>query len=205
MDPGHWLSLFSVCLLGAMSPGPSLAVVLNTTLSAGRAAGYACAIGHGAGVGLYGLATVSGLAVVITRSPRLFLILQVLGALYLIYLGYRSLRAKGAGDLRGDSHRAGNRAPALDGFLVAFLNPKLAIFMLALFSQFLRPGADILEKGLMAATVGITDASWYALVVALMTRKLFLEKLQANDRLISRIFGVILILLAVTVMGRGIL
>ena len=202
MDPGHWLSLFSVCLLGAMSPGPSLAVVMNSTLREGPAAGYACAVGHGAGVGLYGLATVSGLAGVIARSPGLFMALQVLGALYLLYLGYRSLRASGAEELREDSHRVGNRAPALNGFLVAFLNPKLAIFMLALFSQFLRPEADILEKGLMVATVGITDASWYSLVVALMTRGPFLKKLQAYDRVISRIFGIILILLGLSVIAR---
>ena len=202
MDPGHWFSLFSVCLLGAMSPGPSLAVVLHSTLRAGSSAGYACAVGHGAGVGLYGLATVSGLAVIITRSPALFLVLQLLGALYLLYLGYRSLRASGVGIPQKDPRQAGNKAPALEGFLVAFLNPKLAIFMLALFSQFLRPGADTLERGLMVATVGITDASWYTLVVALTTRGPFLEKLQANDRLISCIFGFILILLAVTVMAR---
>ena len=78
MEPSHWISLFSICLLGAMSPGPSLAVVLNSTLGGGQRAGYLTALAHGVGVGLYGLLTVTGLAVLITRSPTVFLIIQVL-------------------------------------------------------------------------------------------------------------------------------
>ncbi len=205
MEPGHWLSLFTVCLLGAMSPGPSLAVVMNAALRSGTGAGYACALGHGSGVGLYGLLTVSGLALVITRSPGLFLALQLAGALYLLYLGYRSLLAGGIEDLRGIAGDTRDARPALDGFLIAFLNPKLAIFMLALFSQFLRPGAGFVEKGVMVATVGLTDAGWYSLMVALMTRKAFFEVLQRNARLIDRAFGCILILLALTVVARTLL
>ena len=44
MELSHWLSLFSICLLGAMSPGPSLAVVMNNTLRGGHNAGYASAL-----------------------------------------------------------------------------------------------------------------------------------------------------------------
>ena len=65
-----------------MSPGPSLAVVLGATLSGGHLSGYKSALAHGNGVGLYGLLTVTGLAVLITRSPQPFLPIQVLGAIY---------------------------------------------------------------------------------------------------------------------------
>ena len=67
MEFGQWLSLLSICLLGAMSPGPSLAVMVKCTLGGGHRAGYPAALAHGAGVGLYGLLTVTGLAVLITR------------------------------------------------------------------------------------------------------------------------------------------
>ena len=77
--------------------------------------------------------------------------------------------------------------------------------MLALFSQFLNPGADALEKGIMVATVGITDASWYALIVVLVSRKTFVEKLRRSARLIDRVFGVILIVLALSVLVRALL
>jgi len=199
---GHWLSLFSICLLGAMSPGPSLAVVMNNTLRGGHGDGYATALAHGFGVGLYGLLTVTGLAVLLARSPALFVAIQVLGAAYLIYLGGKSLRSDGS-HLPTAGDEKNTRTAALDGFLVAFLNPKLAIFMLALFSQFLDPMAGALEKGIMVATVGITDASWYALIVVLISRRAFLERLQRSAIVIDRVFGVILILLALSVLLRA--
>ena len=202
MELSHWLSLLSICLLGAMSPGPSLAVVMNNTLRGGHSAGYASALAHGLGVALYGLLTVAGLAVLIARSPTRFIALQVVGAGYLIYLGIKSLRSSGS-DL-SVTHSSGNsRGAALSGFLVAFLNPKLAIFMLALFSLFLNPDAPATEKAIMVATVGITDASWYSLVVALISREQFLQKLKNSAAMIDRFFGVILILLAASVLLRS--
>lgn len=203
MEFNHWLSLATVCLLGGMSPGPSLAVVMNTALHDSRAAGLVCAIAHGCGVGLYGLLTVTGLAVVITRSPQLFLAIQLSGAAYLAYLGVRSLRSSGSPLVEQERQAAPAGLPALDGFLVAFLNPKLAVFMLALFSQFLRPEADLLEKGIMAATVLIIDAAWYSLVVLLVTHRTFVDRLRDNAVLIDRIFGALLILLALTVVVRA--
>ena len=202
MEFSHWLSLFSICLLGAMSPGPSLAVVLKSTLRENHRAGYVNAVAHGAGVGLYGLLTVTGLAVLITRSPTLFLAIQLLGGVYLIYLGVNSLRGSGSPDLKPEIDTSSHNA-ALRGFMVAFLNPKLAIFMLALFSQFLNPEAKALEKGIMVATVGVTDACWYSLIVALVSRKAFLKRLQRSAVLIDRVFGIILIVLALSVLLRA--
>ena len=204
MEFSHWLSLFSICLLGAMSPGPSLAVVLNATLGGGHRDGYSAALAHGVGVALYGLLTVTGLALLITRSPALFLTIQLVGATYLIYLGVKSLRSTSASRLQTEEDSGAGNA-ALAGFLVAFLNPKLAVFMLALFAQFLDPGDGVVKKGIMVATVGITDASWYALIVTLVSRKRFLEKLQRSSQVIDRVFGTILILLALSVILRAVM
>ena len=203
MDPAQWLSLATVCLLGAMSPGPSLAVVMNNTLGGGPSAGYASALAHGAGVALYGLLTVAGLAVLVTSSPAIYLGLQLAGAAYLVYLGVRALRSSGAPMLVETATTADSRGAATSGFLVAFLNPKLAAFMLALFSQFLRPEAQLGEKAVMVATVGLIDAAWYTVVVALISRKAFLERLRASARLIDRCFGLILIMLALSVAIRS--
>ena len=207
MEIGHWLSLFSICLLWAMSPGPSLAVVLNNTLIKGPGAGYSTAISHGLGVALYGLLTITGLAIVVTRSPALFLALQLLGATYLIYLGIRSLRGAGSNAMlvkEGKKDNRGHRA-ALSGFLMAFLNPKLALFMLALFAQFLNPQALALEKGIMVATVGITDVAWYSLIVTAVSQQALLERLKRSAGLIDRVFGVLLIVLALSVITRVLL
>jgi threonine/homoserine/homoserine lactone efflux protein len=185
-----------------MSPGPSLAIVLKSTVNGGVAKGYVSALAHGFGVALYGLLTVTGLAVLIARSPQLFLAIQLVGAAYLIYLGLQSLRSTGASEAEVNAPISG-RSAAVEGFLVAFLNPKLAVFMLALFSQFLLPGFGLIEKSIMVATVGITDACWYALIVALVSRKTLMGKLQRSAQRIDQVFGVILILLAITVILRA--
>ncbi|QFU76421.1 LysE family translocator [Halioglobus maricola] len=202
MDIGQWLSLAGICLLGAMSPGPSLAVVVNAALQSGRNAGVIAAVCHGVATGLYGLLTVTGLAVLIARSPAVFLAIQLAGAFYLIYLGVKSLRSQGSGALTAQA-KTDNRGAAVSGFLVAFLNPKLAIFMLALFAQFLRPDADVVEKGIMAVTVGVVDGAWYCLMALLVSHPLFFERLRSNSRKIDRLFGVILIALALTVLYRA--
>lgn len=200
-----WLSLLGVCLLGAISPGPSLAVVLNNTVAGGRGAGLVCALAHGLAVGLYALVTVAGLALLIARSPLLYTGLQLAGAGYLGYLGIRNLRNRaGAPPMPTAESAAGvaHASAASSGFLVAFLNPKLAIFMLALFSQFLPPEPDIATHALMVATVTLTDALWYALVALVIATGPVLQRLQRSARVVDRVFGVLLIGLGLTVALR---
>lgn len=193
-----WLSLLGICLLGAMSPGPSLAVVLSSTLQQGRSGGYRAAIAHGVGVALYGLLTITGLALLIANSPSLYTAIQVVGAAYLFYMGASLLQSQGAGTEQETSNTL--RSPIVAGFLVAFLNPKLAVFMLALFAQFLKPEFGWAEKSVMVATVGITDACWYALVATLIAQPKFLTMLRRNSKILDRLFGVVLVLLAASVL-----
>ena len=193
----EWTSLASVVLLGAMSPGPSLAVVVSNTLRHGAGAGVAVGLAHGAGVALYAVAVVSGLAVLITTSPTLFTGIQWLGAAFLAYLGFQSLRSKG-GSL-SEAEDTGLQSPAVQGFSVAFLNPKLAIFFLALFSQFLDVDATLMTKVIMVLTMGVIDASWYCGVSLLLAQPAILPRLQQAEPVINRLFGIILIGLAIRI------
>lgn len=199
-----WFSLLAVCLLGAMSPGPSLAVVMRATLRGGRKAGVTAALAHGAGVGLYGLLTVTGLAVILTQLPALYLAVQLLGALYLIWLGAKSLLSNTQAAAPDTAH-VNQSGAAREGFLVAFLNPKLAIFMLALFSQFLQPEFGFTVKVLMALTVAVTDGIWYCLVASLVSQPAFLARLRSSAGAIDKVFGVILIALAISVLANALL
>lgn len=90
-----WLSLLLICILGAMSPGPSLAVVAKHSLTGGRKHGLVTAWSHACGVGLYALLTLLGLAVVLKQSPTVFNMISYAGAGYLAYLGVNALRSKG--------------------------------------------------------------------------------------------------------------
>lgn len=78
-----WLSLFTICILGAMSPGPSLAIVAKHALAGGRANGLATSWAHAFGIGIYAFVTLIGLAVVLQQSPLLFKTISYAGAGYL--------------------------------------------------------------------------------------------------------------------------
>jgi threonine/homoserine/homoserine lactone efflux protein len=196
-----WLSLVVICILGALSPGPSLALVVRNTMLGGHKPGFATAVSHGVGVGLYAAIAVTGIGLVIVQSPLVFQIIQYTGVAFLLYLAFNALRSNGSNidlDVAQEQKSKGINGWR-DGFLLAFLNPKLAIFFLALFSQFVDANASLNHKLIMIFTVGGLDALWYSLVVFGLSRGTVLSKLKANSHIIDRFTGLVLILLAVRV------
>lgn len=203
-----WLPLATICILGAISPGPSLALVINNTVQKGQATGLATAIGHGVGVGLYALITAAGLGLVITQTPWLFSAIQYAGAAFLLYMAFNIIRGSlAAAKTRGDeddspAHKETKFVGFGGGFLVAFLNPKLAIFFLALFSQFVKEGQGVGDQMIMMATAGGIDALWYALVALGIGSTGILHWLKANSVWVDRVSAVVFILLAAAVVLR---
>jgi threonine/homoserine/homoserine lactone efflux protein len=195
-----WLSMSAICILGAMSPGPSLAVVVQNTLAGGRTQGVVTAVSHGVGIVIWALLTAGGIGLLITQQPALFDGMRYGGAILLVYLGIRSLRSTAsAAEALHPVATAGRATPVRDGFAIAITNPKIALFFLALFSQFVRPEAGMGEKVIMALTAGIIDALWYALVALVLSHSAILERLRARARMLDRLFGLILIALAIRV------
>jgi len=206
MELHLWLSFVAICILGALSPGPSLALVIKNTVTGGVTQGYATSISHGLGVALYAAITATGIAVVIVNTPVLFSIIQYAGAAFLFYLGIKSLLSKKQDTqaLNLDNTEQSN-TPAVkvngwrDGFLIAFLNPKLAIFFIALFSQFLSTESSPQQKMIMTATVGTLDALWYCFVTFLLSKGNIIKKLKENSYIVDKITGSFLIALSVKV------
>lgn len=198
MDLLNWLSLAGICALGAMSPGPSLLIVLRSAAS-GLRQGLACALAHGAAIAVYAGLTAFGLAVLITRSPLLFNILQWAGAAMLVYLGWKALRAPAPNTAAANipaPHQSVGRA-ALQGFGVAFFNPKVAVFFTALFSQFVAQQQALETKLGMAALAAGIDAGWYCLIALAVyagRNRSWVSK-SAGHRM-QQLFGVLLIGLA---------
>ena len=129
-------------MMGAMSPGPSLAVVLKHSLNGSMKNGMLAALSHGTGVGLYAGASLLGLGALMTQFPTVYQILVYLGAAYLAYLGIKILLAKPSNDELEVQKSEVSAAKALqDGFAIAFLHAMLAIFFLAFLPQFVVDGA----------------------------------------------------------------
>jgi threonine/homoserine/homoserine lactone efflux protein len=205
----EWSQLALVCILGAMSPGPSLAVVLRNTVSGGRSQGILTGVGHGLGMLLYAIPAVFGLATLFQTLPYFYQIAQWLGAVFLMWLGTRMIRS---GWTALQSARTGNvsePAPSSgrqgfgEGFLIAFLNPKIAAWLLALFSQFVHPEASLAEQVVMVSTVGGVDLSWYCLVALLASSGRRIDFLKRHAPRIDLGMGLLLWGLALGVVFRA--
>lgn len=192
-----------------MSPGPSLVVVLKNTLEGGRTNGIACALGHGLGVGIYAFVAVAGLTALVAAIERP---VMIAGAIYLLWMGASIVRSTwepgGAGDtVEGDSASGGAAAATGgfgEGFSIAFLNPKIAVFFLALLSNLVPPDATMPERCGVAALAMTIDAVWYVIVAAALAGTGAIRWLRHHGLALDRVFGLVLLSLGVWVLWRAV-
>ncbi len=201
MELTVWLQFATVCAIGAMSPGPSLAIVMKHTLGGGAKNGVISALSHGLGVGVYAVAAVLGLSSLMKSFPIVYNFLVYSGAAYLLFLGYKALTSKGASLTANTSEKPLSAFDAAkDGFAIAFLNPKLAIFFTALFSQFISPDNMSLQtSALMVTTVLTIDSIWYFVVAILIDQSKERLSLLEKGPVIDKVIGVIFVALAIRV------
>ena len=197
-----WLSIVAVCGAGAMSPGPSLAVVMRNTVKGGQLQGVITSLSHALGIMFYAFISVVGIGVLITKSPLVFDAVKYAGAAFLAFLGYRALSSKpkvGALPDTSTDPKVTYISSARDGLLISILNPKIILFFLALFSQFVQPDADWTETAIITATAGVIDGGWYIIVALFVSQSDILRWLQKRMEWIEKCFGALLIAIAVRV------
>lgn len=194
MDFTALLGMSIVCAMGAMSPGPSLAVVLRNTISGGRTQGVMTGIGHGIGFGIYAFIAVMGLSALLLANEGFFNLLQWAGAAVLFWLAYNMLTYNPSGPAK--EHESTGRKGFAEGFMIAFLNPKILVFLVAVFSQFIDPKMENMDRFIMAFIAGIIDTVWYVLVAAVLSGTPVIDKLRSNAVIIDRSIGTVLLILA---------
>ena len=180
--------------MGAISPGPSLAVVLRNTISGGRTQGVMTGIGHGIGLGIYAFIAVMGLSSLLLANKQIFNLIQWAGALFLIWLAFNMITYRPSGI--SNDNKGNWRRGFLEGFMIAFLNPKILVFMAAVFSQFINPDISSAGRFIMAIMAGVIDTIWYVLVAAVLAGTPIINKLRRNAGLIDRSIGIIMLILA---------
>jgi threonine/homoserine/homoserine lactone efflux protein len=206
MDFTQWSQLALICVMGAMSPGPSLAVILRNSVSGGRQQGIMTGIGHGLGITFYALVAVAGLVAMFKTIPHFFTIAQIAGSVFLIWLGSKmiiSALSLQKIETEKEHSQLTGRQGFIEGFLIAFLNPKIAAWLLALFSQFVQADAAFPEQIVLVTTVGGIDAAWYCFVALLASSGGLVESLKRNAKRIELGMGILLILLAAGMLMRA--
>ena len=196
MEPIAWEAILAAgvfFVLGATSPGPSLIVVLRNTLIGGRRQGVACAVGHGVGFGIYAGSAVFGLILLLENAPNVFLVLQIIGVVLLVWYGIVMWRADINTLQEADTESfSRDRQGFSEGFAIAFFNPKIALFLVAVLAQVLKPGMGIETKvaiGLLGMTI---DMGWYMIVAIVLTGTPVLEKLREKGEIVYKLTAVAL-------------
>ena len=201
MDTAALLGMSLVCAMGAMSPGPSLAVVLRNTISGGRTQGVMTGIGHGIGFGIYAMIAVTGLSAILIADETKFDLLQWAGVVVLLWLSYNMLTHQPSGN--PEEHQSSGRRGFVEGFMISFLNPKILVFLVAVFSQFIDPEMTDTDRVTMAVIAGIIDTTWYVLVAAVLSGTTIIDKLRENSTIVDRMIGSVLLILAMVLVVKS--
>ena len=197
----EWFILALACLAGASSPGPSLALLVQTIIKDGRRAGVVFGLAHGLGIFFYAFVVASGLNVALSFVPFLESFIEIAGLIFMIYLAFLMFKSsltigqsEEVKELKA-SHSISRHARS--GFLIVFLNPKVAIFFLALFTQFLGEASSFEAKSIMVLTATVIDAGWYVLITFIIAMPRFVQILEPNSKRLEFILGCIFVIICI--------
>lgn len=188
--------LATICLLGMLSPGPDFILVTRNAIMQKRGPALATAFGIIAGCLVHASYCLLGLAFIITQSILLYNTVKYLGAAYLIYIGIKGLLSKKENpDLANIPYTVplSLRAAFMQGFLCNVLNPKLAVFLLSLFTQFIKPDAALAQKAIVISIFLIEAIMYWPILVLAFQLPMIRNHLRAAQHYIDKICGAILL------------
>lgn len=164
-------AFLAASLVLAITPGPAVLYIVTRSMIQGRSSGLASVAGVALGNLGNAIGASAGLAALFAASSLAFLIVKYAGALYLIYLGVRALRAPAAADVTPERMEAVSLARVFrDGFVVALFNPKTAVFFAAFLPQFMHlESVSMLQSAVLGAlfvAVAATTDTAYALAAS---------------------------------------
>ena len=191
MEFETFIKVFLVCSLGAMSPGPSWVLIINNALFKGKISGYITSIGHGLGIATYALIANFSIGIIIKSNIFLFNTIKIFSIIFLIYLGYKSLTTTTINI--HEKKLTGKFKSFLEGFSLAILNPKVLIWFIAIYSQFMSPNNELVFNFILIFTAGIVDMSWYCLLVFFVVTAGLLPIIQNKILIFQRTIGSIFI------------
>ncbi|MFC6380269.1 LysE family translocator [Psychrobacter glacincola] len=201
----NYLGFILAAILLNVTPGTDSMYIITRSMSQGQTAGFYSVLGITSGILVHTLLAAFGLSVLLASSPLAFTLVKYIGASYLCYLGFKMLTSKQTPLLASNAHDEKKMATAqsLDrwqiykqGVITNTFNPKVALFFLAFFPQFINPSytnsmLSFLILGLTFATTGFIWCSCLALLASKFSENL--RKNPTIEVILNRISGVIFI------------
>jgi threonine/homoserine/homoserine lactone efflux protein len=187
------LAFLPVAAVLTLTPGIATALVVRSAVRGGRREALLVTAGNSLGILAWAVFAAVGVAAVVAASAELFTTIKLAGAVVLVILGVQGLFAR-----KTDAPPPPPGAALRVGLVTSLANPKLAVFFVALFPQFIPDGAAVLPNALaMAATIVVLDLIWYSGLAWFVarTRRAFVEG--AWLRRVERLTGGVLVGLGV--------
>ena len=192
-----WVQFASICIVGAMSPGPSMALIIRNSIKYGRVSGLLSSIGHAIGIGIYASISVVGLQIILINNIFVFNTIQFCGSIFLLILGILFL--KNSGEKLSLEDDQNNLNSFIQGFAISILNPKILIWFTAIFSQFIEASSTSMTKLTMVFMASSIDGIWYIIVTIVVTGFGLKQFLENNTKTIQNISGIVLIFISLII------
>ena len=193
-----WLQFAAICIVGAMSPGPSMALIIRNSIKFGRISGLLSSIGHAIGIGIYAVISIAGLQLILISNIIIFNAIQFCGSIFLLILGILFLKNSGESLSIADDQKSLNSF--FQGFAISILNPKILIWFAAIFSQFIEVSSTSLTKFMMVFIASSIDGIWYIILTIIVTSFGLKKFIENNTKTIQNISGLVLILISLIIL-----
>ena len=198
MSNWFWVQFAAICIVGAMSPGPSMALIIRNSIKYGRVSGILSSVGHAIGIGIYAGVSVAGLQIILINNIFLFNTIQFCGSVFLLVLGILFLRDTGQKLSIQDKQKSVNSF--MQGFAISILNPKILIWFAAIFSQFIEISSTNFIKLTMVLIASSIDGLWYIILTIIVTGFGLKQFLENNTKIIQNISGTVLIFISIIIL-----
>lgn len=202
----YWAEFLTVALihlLAVASPGPDFAVVVRESVAHGRRAGTWTALGVGSAIFLHVGYSLLGIGLIVSQSIVLFNLLKWLAAAYLLYIGFKALRAKpavaGAETVAALPVERSAGAAYRAGFMTNGLNPKATLFFLSLFTVVINPHTPLAVQAGYGVYLAVATAAWFCLVALLFSQQRVRAGFARMGHWFDRTMGAVLIALGVKI------
>jgi threonine/homoserine/homoserine lactone efflux protein len=202
--------MFDIFLLGlvlAASPGPDFLLMTNNTLSGGKKLGYITLLGNRFSLILHITFALLGLSLILQQSAFVFSSVRILGAIYLIYLGYVKLKNgwKIRSNIQTSQKITKKKFQALRmGFLSNFLNPKVSLFFISIFPHFASSEQLAHQPVFVALVFLLGNSLWYTSILLIIGMKSIQGFVQKFQHILEIVFGFLFFIFGVKIVWEEI-
>ncbi len=194
------LTFVAVAALLVISPGPNGFLIAKTVPMFGRNAAFANISGFVAAFYVHGTLSIFGVSLLLVQSAQAFMVFKLLGAAYLIWIGIKALRSafKQGQPIPGKGPKPAPRKASLrkaffEGFLTNVLNPKVSMFYLAAFPQFMSLDQSPLTAYALVTAHAIVNVLWFVLMVMMLSRVKSMTQSERFKKWLNSFIGVVFI------------